>query len=286
LKLSLPSFFLSRLSSFWIALAISVMTLSLAPPPASAQGSPAGGKPAPAQAWVVVESRGTPYASGSTLAPETRLSLAEGARITLIARTGRSLTLRGVFEGSVPAIEGAQDDPKRALSALIALRDERSRAIGVIRGNEAIAPLPEPWLLDISRSGPRCLRPGEPAELWRAPGVRMAAPMSIWPNDRSWRLDLQWLGGLERLPIPRDVLPAEGQSLIVGTAGADEIVIVFTFIAAGVTDPILVAAWMLERGCVQQADALIKQLQARPDFASAPKLHSGPGLASSAAPRP
>jgi len=225
----------------------------------------------PAQAaaeWIVVDSRGAPVRSGDRLAAGVILKLPEGARVTLIARSGRAVTLRGAFDGVVPRIEGEQDDPRRALSALIAAREERIRTIGVVRSGEGATRLPGPWLIDISRPGPRCIHDGHPAAFWRPPGSP-EAKLTIWPTDRSWRIDLDWPASRDSIEIPAGVRPAEGQTLI-AAVGDREHAIAFNLIAASVDEPVLLAAWMIEKGCIQQADALLDRLAERPGNVGSP----------------
>jgi hypothetical protein len=208
--------------------------------------------------WIVVDARGVPFSSGAHLAPGAALKLPEGARVTLIARSGRTVTLRGLFEGLVPRVESEQEDPRRALSALIAARQERIRTIGVVRSGEKAARLPDPWLIDISRPGPRCLHQSLPAAFWLPHPIK-GPVLTIWPTDRSWRLNLDWPANRDRIEIPDALRPTEGQTLIAAD-GDREHAITFTLIAAGVMHPVLLAAWLIEKGCVQQADALIDQL--------------------------
>jgi hypothetical protein len=220
------------------------------------------------QDWIVLDVRGAALKSGERVAPGSALRLPEGARVTLIARTGRSLTLRGLFDGSIPRIEGDPDDPRRALSALIAARDERVRTIGVVRSGHGSARLPDPWLIDISRAGPRCLHERQASYFWRPPGTA-ASLLTIWPTDRSWRVDFAWPEDHDRVPIPPGLRPMEGQTLV-AEYGDREHAIGFTVIAPSVSEPVLIAAWMIEKGCIQQADAFLDALhrQASPGAAT------------------
>lgn len=218
--------------------------------------------------WIVVDARGAPVRAGDRLTPGAALKLPEGARVTLISRSGRAITLRGAFDGNTPRIEGEQDDPRRALSALIAAREERIRTIGVVRSGEGAARLPDPWLIDISRPGPRCLHDGYPAAFWRPPGSP-ETQLTIWPTDRSWRIDLDWPASRAQIEIPAGVRPAEGQTLIVADDNREH-AIAFTLIAAHLDDPVLLAAWMIEKGCIQQVDALLENLSGRAGNAASP----------------
>ena len=150
---------------------------------------------------VVIDARGGGLKPGQSIPATQKIALKEGERATLIGPDGKTINLRGVFSGPPSPGGSTARDPKAALAALINTRSARSSAIGAIRAGASAAPLPEPWLVDISRPGPRCVREGEQPVWWR-PEAKDAAEFTVFPIDRSWRADFNWAPGMDRMPGP------------------------------------------------------------------------------------
>lgn len=214
--------------------------------------------PAAAQ-LVVIDARGGGYKPGAKVSATNPISLKAGERLSLIAPDGRSVVLRGPFTGPPLARAGEARGGRQALAALIATRQARSSSIGAVRGGADAAPLPDPWLIDISRPGARCLREGETPIWWR-PSSEGAQSFTVQPVDRSWRADFIWQDGQSQMRAPR-LSRLDGVSLfIVRVADQDNPIGIHT-IPQGDFDDIVLASWMLEKGCIQQADAYLMRLQ-------------------------
>lgn len=222
--------------------------------------------------WVVVDARGGGVQIGQNLATGAPVVLKEGERLVLVSADGRSLTLRGPHNGPPSAQPPVRSDPAQALAVLLANRDARTRSVGVVRAGTDAVRTPDPWAIDISRGGPRCLREGETPELWR-PDAAAAQPFVIFPADRSWRADFVWAPGQQRLLLP-ELGRFQRLTTWLVNVGQQEHALRFSRIPASVTDPYVLAAWMLEKGCIQQGDALLRLLAAQ---AGAPAQPAGPG---------
>ncbi|MEY3202348.1 MAG: hypothetical protein RIR70_1898 [Pseudomonadota bacterium] len=216
--------------------------------------------PALAQAadLIVLEARGIALKPGQKIAHDSPISLKEGERLTVIGPDGKSTTLRGPFAGAPMPGAAATTDPKQALAALIATRDARTSSVGVIRAGGQAEKLPEPWLIDISRAGPRCLQEGE-LPIWWRPQADSAQSFVVFPIDRSWRADFVWKIGQERQPVP-PLSRFAGQNTFIISMNQQEYAVSITTIPKGMDNDFVLASWMLEKGCVQQADALIRSL--------------------------
>jgi hypothetical protein len=208
---------------------------------------------------IVVDARGGGLKPGQRIPATQAIALKEGERATLISPDGKTITLRGTFSGPASPGGSTQRDPKAALAALINTRSARSSAIGAIRAGASAAPLPDPWLVDISRPGPRCVREGEQPVWWRPEGGA-EAPFTVFPVDRSWRADFTWGAGVDRMAAPR-LSRLEGVNSFVIRNGDQESVIVLNVIPKDLDDDVLLAGWMIEKACIQQADALLKRLE-------------------------
>lgn len=208
---------------------------------------------------VVMEVRGTALKVGGAIDSAENIALKEGERLTVIGPDGKTVTRRGPYSGPVLASGSSNPDPKQALSVLVATRDARTSAVGVVRSGATTARLPSPWLIDITRAGPRCLRDGSTPVMWR-PETRQALPFVVYPADRSWRADFQWNEGDALLQMP-PLSKFQGLTTMLVNIEQQEHAISFSVIPKEVDNPIVLIAWMLERGCIQQADALLDTLR-------------------------
>lgn len=217
--------------------------------------------------YVVVEARGGGYKIGQKVADDAEIALKEGERLVLIGNDGRTVQLRGPYGSGIPGKVAGSGDPKQVLAALMANRAARTSTMGVIRAGTTTVKTPDPQAIDITRSGPRCLMEGELPELWR-PEPLPAKSFVIFPADRSWRADFVWEAGQSRMKMP-DISKFEGITTMVIDSDQQEFVISFSRIPREIEDPVILSAWMLEKGCIQQADALLSQM-ANPKSAGAP----------------
>ena len=207
---------------------------------------------------IVMQARGGSYKVGQSISPTKTITLKEGERLTLIGADGKSITHRGPYKG-LPVKKGSSNtDATKALSVLIAKRDARTSSIGVIRAGTGAVQVPDPKAIDITRGGPRCLNEGEKPEFWR-PNADREQPFVMFPVDRSWRADLVWEVGQDRLIMP-DLSKFEGVTTVLVNIDQQEFAISFSVIPTSIKDPIILTAWMLEKGCIQQANSLIKNL--------------------------
>ncbi len=207
---------------------------------------------------IVLQARGGGLKVGQSVSATKKILLKEGERVTLIGPDGKSIKLRGPFD-DVPVKDGLKGtDPKKALAALIATRDARTSSVGVVRSGAAEVDTPDPAAIDITRSGPRCLDEGAKPEFWR-PDATTEQAFVMYPIDRSWRADLVWNKGQSRMTMP-DLSKFEGVTTVLVNIDQQEFVISFSIIPKSVKDPFILTAWLLEKGCVQQANALLKTL--------------------------
>lgn len=210
---------------------------------------------------IVMEARGAGLKVGQTIDSAKPLLLKEGERVTLIGPDGNKLALRGPFNEAPLQKTAAALDPKKALVALVANRDARTSTAGVIRAGGSAAPLPEPWLMDVSRPGVRCIQQGTRPVFWR-PDAAKKTRLVVSPADRSFRAEFDWPQGSDRLQMPESSR-FETQNLLRVELEGQEFAIGLSEIPAGIDNPLVLFAWMSEKSCLQQADALIAQVKGR-----------------------
>lgn len=208
---------------------------------------------------IVIDARGGVLKPGQKIDSAQALTLKEGERVTVIGPDGNATTLRGPFKGVVPGHSGSGTEPRMALAALIATRNARTNSVGVIRSGTSAAPLPEPWLIDVTRSGERCIKAGTNPVWWR-PQPAPAQPLVVMPIDRSWRADLQWEAGQQQMGA-RNLVAMTSESVMVVRSGDQEFTIRINLVPVAFDNDFVLVSWMLEKGCMQQADALLRQLK-------------------------
>ncbi|MBL8806208.1 MAG: hypothetical protein JNN22_05110 [Rhodospirillales bacterium] len=213
--------------------------------------------PAAANELVVLEAKGVDLAPGAKVDGTQVLKLAAGQRVTLIAADGRTVKLKGPFEEAPAPAAGQVASMGDALKNLMNQRGSGVAQLGVVRAAGDAAELPEPWVLDVGRSGARCLPAGAAPVLW-GPKFADATEMSIEPTDRSWRAKGAWPASADRLALPGRIPLVDGGSYIVGIGG-NQAALTIHRMPAALSDPLVQTAWMIEKGCEEQARALARQ---------------------------
>lgn len=205
---------------------------------------------------VVVEARGVSLKQGDVVDDAKPIKLEDGQLVTLVAENGSILTLRGPYDQAPAAGAGGVD----VASALGALTTGTTRNVaGVVRAANADVHLPAPWLVDVSHPGVACLRGGERPVLWRASDAG-GGTLTMTPADRSWRAQTEWPAGSPTLQAPSNFPIKDGRTYL-ADFGGKPVAVTLTQIPPKVAGPRMQAAWMLEKGCVAQAEALLKTVQ-------------------------
>jgi hypothetical protein len=220
------------------------------------------GMPIQAETLIVMEARGVSLKAGAQIDGAQVLTLKEGERLTLIRSDGTVITLRGPFSKTPAPPTAVASDPKQALAALVNTRAARTSSVGVIRAGEEVMPLPEPWLVDLSRSGMRCMIEDQTVTFWR-PDASQEARLTLVPSDRSYKADFVWPRGAARLPASKLEFKNEFNFFTIQQADQEfalQLMKIPKAIAEG--NRVILIAWLLEKGCTQQADALLRQVGA------------------------
>jgi hypothetical protein len=207
-----------------------------------------------AQDLVVVQARGIALRPGQVLDSAMPIQLRAGQHVTVISGTGASYTIDGPYNGPAAADQNRGLDLSQKISALVTQRKGRVEA-GTARG--VIGPdLPEPWLLDAANGGSVCLREGQMPMFWRGDAAR-SSTLVLMPADRSWRAQAPWPAGVDRLSISTVGAMKGGANYVVTLDGNASAMTVNT-VPAILTNDLMRAAWMAEKGCERQAEALLK----------------------------
>lgn len=203
---------------------------------------------------IVVEARGIGLKPGSTVDSTKPLVLKQGQHVTLISDAGATLSIDGPYN-QPPSAGGSGRSLGTTLAALTTEHAARTGEAGVTRG-AAPNKLPEPWLFDVTRSGNVCLMENAQPVFWR-PDAKSGAALTVMPVDRSWKGQAAWPAGLDRITVTTDVPVHGGAAYVVSYGGADYALAVNT-IPAGLANDSMRAAWMVQKGCEAQAEALLR----------------------------
>jgi len=202
----------------------------------------------------VVEARGIALAPGSTVDSTKPLVLKQGQHVTLISDDGATLSIDGPYNAPPTAGTGGKS-LGATLAALGTERNARTGEAGVTRG-AAPNKLPEPWLFDVTHSANVCLQENTQPVFWR-PDAKTATTLTVMPVDRSWKSRADWPSGLDRMHVTTDVPMHGGAAYVVNYAGTDYALAVNT-VPASLANDQMRAAWMLQKGCESQAEALLR----------------------------
>jgi len=215
----------------------------------------AGAAPTFAGQLVVLEARGTALKQGDSVDDSKALTLKEGEEVTLVADDGSVVTLHGPYDKAPTA--GGSDAAVLALDALTTRTAQRNVA-GVVRDATIEVHLPNPWLVDVSHPGAACLKNGERPVFWRASSE--GGTLTIMPSDRSWSAEAPWPRGATTLQAP-DYFPIHDGRTYLASFGGNEVAVTVNVLPPALGNARMQAAWMLEKGCVAQAQALIKTVR-------------------------
>ncbi len=211
---------------------------------------------------VVAEVKGVPgLTEGQTIDGSKVLKLDPGQRVTLIDADGKTYNLRGPYQQAPGATQTADaGGVVDSLKNLVSQRGAGTATLGVVRAATTEKDLPDPWLIDVSRPGNRCILDKTQAVFWRPEALPQKIALKVSPADQSWTANGSWPEQKDRLMMPPNLPLRDGQSYIVDLAGTSN-QITMHVLPSAVTKDAMRAAWMLQKGCEQQAAALAKTIR-------------------------
>lgn len=204
---------------------------------------------------IVVEARGIALRAGQTVDSTKPFALKEGQHVTLVSPTGSTFKLDGPYN-KAPDADAGQSVNVGAMLAALRTTGARIGEVGTTRGLPPYE-LPDPWVLDATRTGIVCLQDGGTAVLWRS-STAAQATVSVMPADRSWKADANWPAGADRITMTTQVPMHAGATYLVLVNGSQYALTVAAVPAVLANDEMR-AAWMAEKGCEAQAEALLRR---------------------------
>lgn len=205
--------------------------------------------------YVVLEARAIALPRGTIIDSSKPLVLKKGQHVTLISDSGARLQLDGPYRTN-PSAKGEQGvDLAATLQGLITASKPRVGDVATMRAPGLEATLPNPWLIDASRGGDRCLLEGQAPVFWRPEAANTIA-FSIRPADRTWKVEALWPANLDRLPFNSAFVRGD-ENYVISYNGTESAITMHTVPASLVNDNMR-AGWMAAEGCEAQAEALVE----------------------------
>lgn len=217
-----------------------------------------------AETVIVAATGAGDLAPGTRIAPGQQVSLAEGARLTLLSQGGEMQVINGPYEGAPVTADAAEAPEKKtggwsAVLVLVGDPDARSDVMGTSRKTDGtfLTP-PGVWHLSIDSAGPRCTAAGK-ALLWRR-NAEQETTLSV--RSEAGRLtDLPFPVGAHVLPLPEN-FAAHGKLVVSidGTLRDLDLAVAPRELRGAAPGKVL--SWLMDNKCSRQALVLIERVHA------------------------
>ena len=213
---------------------------------------------------IVVAVTGTDkFMPGEELDPSGVIELSDGARITVLSKSGEMQVLQGPVSGLLLSNlrQAGLDqtmDQWNAVKTILGQPDARSEVFGASRNIDGeTPPTPGVWHVSVDSSGPRCTKPSK-LTLWRR---NVDKSLSISIRNASGNLkDITWEKGQDILPLPNTFPLADGK-MVVGIEGELRDLELHVAPASIKEDRAgTLLGWLIEKKCSRQASALIEHV--------------------------
>ena len=218
-----------------------------------------------AQMLVVIDAHNADDAlkPGIMISADAAVTLAAGARLSLLSESGRLVVLTGPYEGKADTRGQNAGAPEAAtvmtkLSRLIAGQKSTvvtGAARSIAGGKDGRVP-PHPAFISLEAGGEKCALSRWP-ELWRSDSKNTVS--LTLTNRQGLVTALDWPAGENRIDLPSAYLE-DGATVTANLAGR-AVDLHLNVHPGNVRNPTEVFAWMADKGCTEQASALLAALR-------------------------
>lgn len=218
-------------------------------------------QPAAAGSLLVMTSTDPAVAPGTLVDDAAPITVAEGAEVSLLHEDGTIATITGPFSGPPPATEG-EPSPNlvTALSSLVGEGGVDTSDFGSVRG--AAGSADDPWTVDVSGSGHRCIMAGGKPTLWREGAT--TGTLGLLSGGGSAALAWPEEGGSQPWPATVPIEDYADYGFVPDGSGSAAHVVLH-IVPAALPSTAHVAKWMAENGCRPQARKLLRNAIAGAD---------------------
>ncbi len=220
-----------------------------------------------AQLVVVGVEGNVPVGLGDIVDDVKPMILGEGTALTLINANGQKLKVTGPHKGPLGgkkavAAEGSAKgaglnigyDVVKSLAGLFKSQVD-AKSLGAFRA--APAKVPGPWMYNVGSEASYCLGAGEKPKLWRE-SARKKQIVNLTDQTGASKKTLVWKKGISTLSWPSAIPFKSGATYKakVGKKGKEQAVKVHV-VPNDLPTRAHQAAWMMEKGCGEQARLLV-----------------------------
>ncbi|MBF0382327.1 MAG: hypothetical protein HQL69_14985 [Magnetococcales bacterium] len=213
---------------------------------------------------IVYSAKGIQLKSGAIISSTEGLTLQSGQELSLISPTGKMIKLVGPFNG-LPMGNIDEKNKKSVKEALLNLLSDSGRgeeSFGITRSTDDVfklanrpAPLPTPWVLDVTKDGPYCYREGDQVIFWRSNKTK-STKIRIEILEHSWNAKTVWSKGKSQLASP-SAMPVIDGAVYQITLNKNSSKGSLNVVPDTLQSKLAQAAWLKEKGCISQFKTLV-----------------------------
>ena len=215
-----------------------------------------------AMEFIVFESQGIQFTPGAAIDAKETIKLEAGQTLTLISPNGHIIKLSGPYDQLVNnSKSSAQKGISDTLKVLLNAEKTNTKDMGVtrntsdiIRSSNKYGWVPEPWLVNIKRSGDYCVLQGKPVQLWRSDTQPEKLKLSMNNEYEAYK----WIKKDEMLMSTPPGMPIVDGATYQFIVDKKTIHTTWHVIPDSVTSVATTAAWMEASGCRAQAIAMLR----------------------------
>ena len=213
--------------------------------------------PAAAKELVVTASTGAALKVGQVIDGDAVLSLPGGASVALIGADGKTVALKGPYNGK-PGQGGGDDRALVSkLAQLLGTRQAESDSLGAVRGGNSDAGPSQAWVVDVEASGTVCVPAGTAPVLWRGDAAS-AMHMTLRRANGEGSAGVTWSAGAMTMPWPGGLPVVDQEKYLIRRPNRSlPNVVLLRQVPADLANDARRAVWMDANGCQDQAFRLL-----------------------------
>ncbi len=206
--------------------------------------------------FLVMDAVGLPMKPGQEIDLTHPLTLKAGEKLSLIGYNGFILNFVGPT--TVTAAQVANPYAGKFFDPLRALADRLEKS-GTLRSARAPGrTIDNPWHIDVSHPGQRCVLEKSQVMVWRD-SVAPNQTLVIGPAGSSWFASLDWPNDSALMALGGEVRFDNDERVVVELDGVMN-ELTMHVIPRSVSTPAAQAAWMIQKGCEDQAVVIVRGL--------------------------